>query len=242
MSREYLIRIWMVRHGQTNWNEQGRCQGSTDLPLSSRGIQAVRTIAECVDVSQCDAVFCSPYKRTIETARLLMVNTSHAPFICEELREIDFGTWEGKPWKNIIENRRAEWNVWKNDPLLSNPYKGESLSNAEERIKRLYSMFLREYLGQTILLVSHGGILNIFLCFLFQLPLRVSWTFKLSAASFSEVLICTYGPVITVLNYGPNISIDRMYIGKVQEGKSQLLKKCAIISNSLPLIQHEILN
>jgi len=148
-----------------------------------------------------------------ETSRKLIIN--------EDLREIDFGTWEGLPWKNIIERRQSEWNTWKNDPYFSNPYNGESLHNAEVRIIDFYSSLLQEYIGQTVLLVSHGGILNIFLSYLFQIPLSVIWTFKLNPASFSELIIYPNGPELTILNYSPNTPFKDMYIRNIRENISQ---------------------
>lgn len=240
MYKEFLVRIWMVRHGQTTWNESGRCLGRTDLPQSYKGRQAVERINTYIDISQCSTIFSSPYKRAIETARILIGKTAHNLIISEDLREIDFGIWEGIPWKTIIEKRQSEWNTWKNDPYLSNPYRGESLHNAEVRIKGFYSSLLQEYLGQTVLLVSHGGILNIFLSFLFQLPLSVIWTFKLNPASFSEILIYSNGPVLSVLNYGPNIPIEDMYIRNVKEDIPQQYETSIPHSNLLAMMQHEL--
>ena len=100
-------------------------------------------------------------------------------------------------------------------------------------------MLLSEHLGHTVLLVAHGGILNVFLCFLFGIPLNVIWTFKLSPASFSEVFIGFDGPTLTILNYGPNISIDDMYFGITQDGISQLSKNTSLDLDFQTIILHE---
>jgi hypothetical protein len=80
--------------------------------------------------------------------------------------------------------------------------------------------------------------MNIFLSFLFQLPLSVIWTFKLNPASFSEILIYSNGPVLTVLNYGPNIPLEDMYIRNVKEAISQQYKTSIPHSYSLAIVQH----
>ena len=144
------LRLWLVRHGQTAWNASGLCLGRTDLPLNQFGRETVLALKNRIDINACDVIYCSPSKRALETARILIQGHSKPIRISRDLQEINFGTWEGKSWQYITENRYKEWIMWKQDPLHSAPYGGESLEDVAERMARLYRVLQEGHEGQTL--------------------------------------------------------------------------------------------
>src|SRR5262245_48042281 len=97
-----LDRILLVRHGETEWNREGRVQGSTDVPLSDSGRQQVRTLAAALDRSGIQAIWSSPQIRAAETAVILSSHLKVPVQHDDGLREIACGAWEGKTYAEVI--------------------------------------------------------------------------------------------------------------------------------------------
>jgi alpha-ribazole phosphatase len=208
------MRLWLVRHGQTEWNNAGFCLGHTDLPLNRLGRESAHKLQRQIDLDLCETVYCSPKARAIETAKII-IGSYHVPLEIErDLCEMDFGHWEGESWDAIHTKWIYEWDRWMKDPLYSAPYGGESLDEVSRRMAHFYRRLLHEHKEKTVLLVGHGGSLNIFLCGLFQVPLSVLWTFRLSPGSFSEVVIYPHGPILTILNQVP-LTITKDHLSPV---------------------------
>ena len=94
------MRIYLIRHGLTAGNKEKRYIGRTDEPLCAEGIAALREIS----LPACELLVCSPMKRCTETAALLF--PGQEPVICEELRECDFGDFEGKNYPELNGDER----------------------------------------------------------------------------------------------------------------------------------------
>lgn len=201
------LRLLLVRHGQTLWNETGRCLGRRDLPLTPLGRESVTALASYVDFSGCREVYSSPASRAVETAGLLLNGSSRPVAIVEDLCEIDFGAWEGLTWREICLLRSKEWRSWQQDPIHSAPYQGESLGEVAGRMTRIYQEFLARHKDESVLVIGHGGSLNILLCELFRVPLNVLWAFDLQPASLSELVVYPEGPILTLLNCSPHVRL-----------------------------------
>jgi broad specificity phosphatase PhoE len=202
-----LLQLSLVRHGHTEWNESGRCIGRADLPLSSRGREAVRALASHVDFSTYRVAYCSPARRAMETAHLLLDQTSASLRPRTELVEIDFGTWEGLTWREICLDRSLEWRLWELSPVDSAPYGGESLGEVAARMTSICTELQDLHKGESVLVVSHGGSLNVLLCQLFQIRLGVLWSFDLQPASVSQLLIYPCGPIVGPLSCSPHVQL-----------------------------------
>jgi len=157
--------ISLFRHGLTKWNEKKAYIGSTDLPLSEKG-------KSCIDVvtnEDYQIVFSSPMKRCLQTTELLFPNRK--PTIIPELKEIDFGTWEGKTYnelKNIQEYRN-----WLSYPYQYTPPYGESMNDFEKRVEKGWrdiTSMLCEKTYTKVAIMTHGGIIRQLLASLSQEP------------------------------------------------------------------------
>ena len=91
----------------------------------------------------------------------------------------------------------------------SAPYQGESLGDVATRITRSYREILALHQGESVLVIGHGGSLNILLCQLFGIPPSVLWAFDLQPASVSELLIYAEGPILTLLSCSPLVQLAR---------------------------------
>lgn len=157
-----MTTLLLVRHGATEWNELGRLQGGTDIPLSTAGESQVRALRPLVDRWHPERAVASPLERTLATAGLL-----YSGVVVEDarLREIGLGEWEGMHVTDLGAAERA----WRRGRLV--PPGGEPLAHATERILAA----VEEIAGgpaATSLVVTHGGVIRAVLAELVGLRLR----------------------------------------------------------------------
>ena len=140
--------IYIVRHGQTDWNKVGRMQGRTDIPLNETGRQQAKEVGEKLKGIKFDKVFSSPLKRAYETAQIITANPIE---IDERLIERCCGELEGKT-KNEIKVRP-------NFNSLTETMCGiEFLPDFKARIASFFDEILREYPNKNILISTHAGV------------------------------------------------------------------------------------
>ena len=154
------LTIYVVRHGQTDWNKEGRMQGSTDNPLNSVGREQAAATAKALADVKLDAVYTSSHKRARETAALF---EGRAPITAmDEMRERNFGKFEGssdKDQANVAEFKKRRF-VWTDDMEG-----GESLENQSKRADTAIAKIRERHKnGGAILLVGHGGINSLMIC------------------------------------------------------------------------------
>jgi broad specificity phosphatase PhoE len=152
-------RIWLIRHGETEWSREGRHTGSTDVPLTAHGEeQAVELRAE-LDGVQPALVLCSPMTRARETARLAGLVPDGET---DDLREWDYGAWEGRTTADIRAGLGDPgWLVW-DHPVPPGDSPGEQLDQVGARVDRVISQ-CRPIVdaGGDCVLVAHGHVLRI---------------------------------------------------------------------------------
>ncbi|MCX5998617.1 MAG: histidine phosphatase family protein [Chloroflexi bacterium] len=97
-----MARLLLVRHGTTAWNEMGRYQGSSDIALSARGLREAEALGKRLTDEKIDAFYASDLRRAVQTAQAIIPAERHGELvICRELREIDFGEFEGLTYNEI---------------------------------------------------------------------------------------------------------------------------------------------
>jgi broad specificity phosphatase PhoE len=141
--------ILLARHGETDWNAEGRVQGHTDRPLNETGIEQAHALAEELAGERIDAVYASDLSRALDTARAVAEprGLSVTPLI--GLRERNFGTWEGMLDEEIRERfPEADNGPWGDD---------ETPKQLKERVVEALLQIAEEHPGGQVLVVSHGG-------------------------------------------------------------------------------------
>jgi probable phosphoglycerate mutase len=152
--------LYLVRHGETDWNAEGRLQGGQDIALNDRGRRQAAEAAERLQQLAFEpdgfAFVCSPMARAQETMRILqsrLATDSGAFETVETLREITFGRWEGLTWREVRRMEPEKARQRERDKWLYVPPDGESYAMLTERIRP----WLENLKGPT-LAVSHGGV------------------------------------------------------------------------------------
>jgi probable phosphoglycerate mutase len=154
----------LCRHGRTDWNEQGRYQGQTDVLLNEVGRRQAKFLAETLRSEPIAAVFASDLARAVETAR--DIATVHGLRVSRDrrLREIDQGRWEGLTVPEIRERDASLHTRWEAEPLSVRLPDGESVDDVRKRsLAALYDI-VRTFPDQLVCLVSHKVVMTILRC------------------------------------------------------------------------------
>ena len=155
------MEIYIVRHGETVWNEKKLLQGRTDIELNEKGRELARITGENLKSTDFDLIYSSPLKRAYETAQLI-VGGRNIPIIKNDLiMEMCFGDWEGKNMSELLKDDSQDFHFFFKQPQLYHPIgNGESF---EELCSRA-SKFMTDYVEplatrySRIMVVAHGAI------------------------------------------------------------------------------------
>lgn len=167
MSGNRESRIDLLRHGACEGGEIYR--GSTDVPLSTQGVEQMRTAA--ARVPDWEAVVSSPLRRCREFAGELAAERGLPLTVDDGFREMDFGEWEGRLVQAVWDEDRERARQFYADPLNNTPPGGERVYDAQARAVAAWQSQLAEHAGKRFVLVCHGGIIRLLLCHFLEMPL-----------------------------------------------------------------------
>ena len=180
--------LYLIRHGETDWNLDLRVQGNKDIPLNETGIKQAEILADYFSKFSIDAIYSSDLIRAYETACFIGKKTHNNVTRMEELREINMGLWEGNFWEKIkIEYHDFIYN-WEND-LENIPIpEGESYGMVQKRMTKAFSNIISNHKNDSnIIVVSHGLALRIFIAYILGLKIQNVHKFSSENASISVV-------------------------------------------------------
>jgi broad specificity phosphatase PhoE len=156
-------RLYFVRHGATQLTAEDRFSGATSVDLSDEGRRQVKLLAERLRDDDIKALYCSPYGRTVETARILARPLGIEPVTRDGLREISHGRWEGLGRREVEERFPEEYAAWEEDPFTFAPKDGESGLAVLARALPVVREIVVTHRDQCVLVVSHKATLRLIL-------------------------------------------------------------------------------
>ena len=195
-----MTKIIFVRHGQTEWNVLGRYQGQTDIALSPLGIEQAEKLAAHFPVDKVEAVYSSDLVRAMTTARcvadLFGLTVEPRP----ELRELNFGDWEGLTYDEIV----AKWpdalnNFFQHPDVLEIPH-GESFPKLRERALDAVEKIVACHPNQTVAVFAHGAILRTILTAALHMDLKYVWNIRQFNTAVNIVTYTEHGTTVELLN------------------------------------------
>lgn len=195
-----MVKILLIRHGETEWNEGRRYQGQVDIPLSQRGQWQADCLASRLAAIKIEAIYSSDLARARDTAYAIASRHNLELQLTTELRELNFGQWEGKTFEQIKTEFPPYAQQWLRDPAQVKIPGGESFTQLLDRSLNWVKMAIQQHPDQTLALVAHGGTLRVMLCGLLGLPLERMWVLRMDNASLSMVEVWDKGTVLTLLN------------------------------------------
>jgi 2,3-bisphosphoglycerate-dependent phosphoglycerate mutase len=156
-----MTELTVIRHGETDWNRQHRFQGQIDVPLNAVGLaQADRLGAHLAD-EPIDVLVCSDLQRALRTAMPLHLPRSLVPQVDPLWREQSFGLLEGLDVPTIRSRHAGLWNRWvRHEADYALPQGGESNTAFHARVMRAMQALLAAHAGKRVVVVTHGGVLD----------------------------------------------------------------------------------
>jgi len=157
-----ITRFCLVRHGETDWNVERRLQGHTDIDLNMRGFAQAEQMARALQKInlQFDVLYTSDLQRAAKTAKEIEQLFNASALVSSALRERHLGALQGL---TMDEAPKTEPDLWRShlDRNLNEELRGgESIAQFSSRIKEALDQIRKQHIGKTILIVSHGGALD----------------------------------------------------------------------------------
>lgn len=199
------MKLWFIRHGETEANLAGVYSGASETPLTAKGQQQARMLRELLASVAFDRVITSELGRAQETARLALAGRHFTMETDSRLNEMNFGRWELRHHQDIAREDSEHYAAWCADWQQVVPPEGEGFQAFSLRVKDLASaLLLAPESQQNVLLVSHKGVLGLLLAHLLEMPAASLWHFAIEQGCWSEVEINGgYGVLRTLNNHGP---------------------------------------
>lgn len=167
-----VTRLYLIRHGQTDWNLRAALQGQVDIPLNETGKKQAAEARSMLQGISFDAVYTSPLSRAMETAAVASGWAKEKIRPDERIKEISFGVWEGQSTKELGDAVKP---FFLDPPHYTLPEGGESLEHLLERTGDFAEYVLKEHEGQTVLAAGHGASLHALITAALKNPLEKFW-------------------------------------------------------------------
>ena len=173
-----MTKIYLVRHGQTEWNKKLTFRGRADIPLNEAGHMEAQALSKALKDKNIEVIYTSPLRRSTETAQPV-ADFFHLEIVpVQGLIDINYGDWEGLSF-NEVKNRYSEqYEKWEKTPDLIRFPNGETLDEAKERSFLAFKNIVSKNPNKSILIIPHRVINKILLCALLNLPTSHFWEIR----------------------------------------------------------------
>jgi broad specificity phosphatase PhoE len=194
------VKLWLVRHGRTAWNAEGRIQGQADLPLDEFGWQQAQHVADRLKNAAVAAIYSSPLQRARQTAEMIGAALDLPITFDDRLKEYDFGVLSGLTWTDVVAQHPKLSQRWADD-IWSVPIEGsEGRTSFHSRIAAAMQAIVAAHDQQQVVVVAHGGAFAAYLTALLNLDVNRRHPFHFANASLSVIEIDERLIGIDVLN------------------------------------------
>jgi probable phosphoglycerate mutase len=194
------LKLYLLRHGETIYSRTGGYCGDLDPELTENGQKMAAAFAKAHQAIAWDAVFVSPMKRTIATAKPLCEAISMEMQFRDGLRELRYGKWEGLTNEFVKENYSEDYLRWLTEPAWNPPTGGETAVQLASRASLAIAEIQEQYSSGNVLVVSHKATIRVILCSLLGIDLgRYRDRIDVPAASLSLIQFGALGPMLKIL-------------------------------------------
>jgi len=170
-----MTRIYLTRHGETEWNRQRRFQGSKNSELTEKGILGAELLATRVEDIELDCIVSSPLKRAYHTAEIVRGKKDIDIIKNEGFKEINLGDFEGMRWDEIEQLHGEILKRISKDPLNNRYPNGENLSEFYSRVERAFKEVINKCRNKNVLIVAHGGTIKCIESYIRKFKISKDW-------------------------------------------------------------------
>lgn len=197
------MKIFLIRHGETSANVEKKFAGFLDVPLNERGKEQAKVVSDKLKNEKIDAIYSSDLSRAFETAKSIAsvhpVEIQSVP----DLRELNFGLWEGKSYLDLQGEHSEDLKKWIEDYESFVIPEGESVLMLYQRVSEFFDKMKEKHgenSNQTVLLVAHGGVIQALLSHISYQNISGYWKFSIDNCGVNLVEYVMGYPVIKKLN------------------------------------------
>ncbi|MBI4824460.1 MAG: histidine phosphatase family protein [Nitrospirae bacterium] len=198
--------LYLIRHGETESADEKRYKGSIDVAISLKGLMQIKKTSTFIKAllngsnMRLKAVYTSSLQRALKSAEIIATGNALKPIVVPELRERNFGAWEGMSFDEIRASYPDAFDSWAKDPMRFSPIGGESTLEVKERVMKVLYEILKAHNGDAVSIVSHGGVNRVILCCLMGIPLENIFSIEQDYASVNIIEFYDGVPVVKLLN------------------------------------------
>jgi broad specificity phosphatase PhoE len=205
-------KLVLIRHGETEWNSEGRIQGHLDVGLSERGIRQTRLLAARLAAERPGAVYTSDLRRASETARIACEGLPPPPpeaLPDARLREACLGSFEGHTREELLVAQPEAYAMWAQDSYLHRPPGGETIEELMARCRDATASILASHPGETLWVFTHGGPIRVILCAVLDLPPHVYGRLRVENTSVTRIAFSRGAAVLETWNDVSHLVVDQ---------------------------------
>lgn len=195
-----MTKLYLIRHGQSEWNELNKIQGQKNTSLTNLGKEQARSLANRLTSESIDMIYTSDLNRAYDTAKIISEQIDKPLSSSEFIREINFGPWEGLTISEMQDIYKEQYSIWIKEPDKLNMDGAESLQVLKDRAMKWVESIIQENDGKKIAIVSHGATLKVLILGLLDISLTHYKNFSISNVGLSIVECRDYNNVLTKLN------------------------------------------
>jgi len=170
-----MTKLYLIRHGETEWNAERRMQGHADSPLSANGKQQAQWLAEALEEVPFDVICASSSGRTLQTAAIVKGSRELSVIVSDQWREMNLGAWEGRISSEIEQLEPELYDAFWNEPEQYMPRRGETYADLQRRVLPALEQLVEEHAGKTICLISHTVTLKVIMAHMENRALANLW-------------------------------------------------------------------
>ncbi|QMI04505.1 adenosylcobalamin/alpha-ribazole phosphatase [Citrobacter sp. RHB25-C09] len=194
------MRLWLVRHGETEANVAGLYSGHAPTALTERGVAQAQTLNTLLAQVPFEQVLCSELERAQRTAQLVLAGRDLPLQVKPELNEMFFGDWEMRHHRDLVIEDAENYAAWCNDWQNGVPTNGEGFSAFAQRIEQVIQQLADYQHIPHVLMVSHQGVLSLLIARLLSLPAAAMWNFRVEQGCWSAIDLSDNFATLRVLN------------------------------------------
>ncbi len=206
--------IYLVRHGETYWNAEGRIQGQTQTDLTPKGIEQSKWLAEYFRSKTIDRIVCSKLVRSQKTAEQINKHHNLELEIYPTINECSWGKWEGLTHAEVNEKYPDEYKSRKEDIWYFHPEKGESYDDLFDRLYPIASEFAAIAINEDLIIVAHAMVNKVLLGIF--LDLSAEEIVKISHPNDVVYLISQNRDTWNVKHINPNGDVLEVYLKSIE--------------------------
>ena len=192
--------IYLIRHGQTDWNKDKIFRGRADVPLNERGRKEAQALSRHLEHVRATACYASPLGRTIETAGIVARPHSLEVRIDDRLIDLDFGEWQGKPETEVKKTFPELFKKWHQEPHRARFPGGESLAMVRKRALASLEHIRAENPGGVVFVVSHRVVTKVLMAIALGLSNSAFGRFRQDNCAYNIIELSDDGMVVTLMN------------------------------------------